>query len=278
MKARLLAGLLFFGSVLILLPQFVFALTVPAGVGPVYAQYSKLSATQSLVTYKELGGVVKFQVVNVNESGPNRIDTGKSITIRDSSGKIVGGSEDDDGGIVSMNEVDLRGDGHTVDVKQFGADQGWKDIPLDTKNVNQGFTANTNESAARARDQNNSSNSSGGGGSGGSPSDRQSSGTVLVPCDGASDCTIRKLLDMGANIYNYIVGMGALVAVGAIVMAGFSYIKSAGDAKQMADAKNKIVLAIIGLVIMGASVLLVNTLLKVFGSNLTVETVDSSMK
>lgn len=87
----------------------------------------------------------------------------------------------------------------------------------------------------------------------------------LVPCSG-TDCTLEKLKDMGANIYNFLAGLGALVAVGVIVMAGFSYISSRGDAGKMKEAKEKITYAIIGLIVLGVSVLLVNTVLKVFGA------------
>lgn len=116
-----------------------------------------------------------------------------------------------------------------------------------------------------------------------SPSDRPGGGGSgstggLVPCDGVN-CTIEKILDMGANIYNYLVGMGALIAVGAIIMAGFSYIKSGGDPSEMKEAKKKVIYAITGLIILGVSVLLVNTVLKVFKSNIqTVESVGSSSK
>lgn len=122
--------------------------------------------------------------------------------------------------------------------------------------------SNQNNSSAPVADQTQSSSSnsasSGGGGGSGSKTD------ALVPCNGAQDCTLEKLLDLGANIYNFLVGLGALGAVAAIVVAGFTYIRSAGDAKVMQDAKHRIVLAIIGLVVLGGSVLLVNTVLDAF--------------
>jgi hypothetical protein len=107
-----------------------------------------------------------------------------------------------------------------------------------------------------------------------------SSGTTgtnkrLVPCDGVN-CTIEKLKDLAGNIYNYIAGFGSIVAVGVIVLAGFSYITAAGDAAQMKEAKQKIYLAIVGLVILGTSVLLVNTILQVFKADVTsVESIQS---
>lgn len=42
------------------------------------------------------------------------------------------------------------------------------------------------------------------------------------------------------------------------------------------EAKQKIVVAIIGLVILGASVVLVNTVLKVMGAKITVQNASSS--
>lgn len=125
-----------------------------------------------------------------------------------------------------------------------------------------------NGSALPAPSAGTGSNGSSGGGSGTTGGGASGTNNALVPCNGAEDCTIPKLLDMGARIYNYLVGLGALVAVGVIILAGFSYIRSAGDAKQMQDAKHKIVLAILGLVFLGASVLLVNTVLKVFQANI----------
>lgn len=70
------------------------------------------------------------------------------------------------------------------------------------------------------------------------------------------------ILTMGVKIYNYFTGFGAILAVGAIVWAGFSYIKAQGEPSQMAAAKQIIVNAIIGLVALAASALIVNTVLK----------------
>lgn len=101
--------------------------------------------------------------------------------------------------------------------------------------------------------------------SGQSPSDLSgggsSSGKKLVPCDG-TDCSLDLLKQMGVNIFNYIIGFGGLVAVLAIVVTGFQYISSRGDSGAMSDAKKKLTVAITGLVILAASALIVNTVMK----------------
>lgn len=103
------------------------------------------------------------------------------------------------------------------------------------------------------------------GNSGGVPNSSSSdSKTQLVPCDG-TDCTIKMLLTMGVRIYNYIVGFGAILAIGAIVWAGFSYVTAAGDTSKMSAAKEVIYNAIIGIVVLAASALIVNTVIKWIG-------------
>jgi len=99
----------------------------------------------------------------------------------------------------------------------------------------------------------------------GTGSGSSSSTTKLVPCNG-TDCTIQMILTMGVKIYNYLTGFGAILAVAAIVYGGFSYIKSQGDPSAMKEAKTIVVNAIIGIVILAASALIVNTILQWIGS------------
>ncbi len=102
-----------------------------------------------------------------------------------------------------------------------------------------------------------------------SPSDRESSGSSggtggssdnLVPCDG-TDCTIDQLKKLGINIFNFLMGIAGIAAVGAIVSAGFAYVYAHGDSGLIGDAKKRLGLAIIGLAIVLTSVVIVNTIL-----------------
>jgi hypothetical protein len=214
--------------------------------------FTSLNAAQNLVAFKDLGGVVKFQVVN-KTGDVGSIDQGKAVTIRDKSGNIIGKSAVGDNGVISIKEESLRGDGFTVDVVEpFGADIG-KNIPIDTSNIGQAITPNTNASVSNG---NGASGGSGGGG-GGSGS---GSGSGLVPCDGV-DCSIQKILTMGVKIYNYLTGFGAILAVGAMVWGGFSYITAQGDSSKMSAAKEIVINAIKGIVVLAVSALIVNTVI-----------------
>ncbi len=232
------------------------ALTIPAQVGPEYAQVAYLTSngqvTQRLSVYKDLGGQVKFTVRNNDGS----IDMGSTVKVYDNGGNLVGATGDDDNGVLSVNETDLRGEGFSVDVEGFLGVKSANDIPLDTRNVNQPITPNTNPPGS-GNNGGGSNNGPGGGNSGGG----SGSGSKLVPCDGA-DCRIDDIKKMAVNIFNYLMGFGAIVAIGAIVISGFQYIMSQGDSKQLDEAKGKLQMAIIGLVILAVSVLLVNTILR----------------
>lgn len=98
----------------------------------------------------------------------------------------------------------------------------------------------------------------------GATSTSSGSNKNLVPCDGV-DCTIGQIKTMGVRIYNYLTGFGAVLAVGAIVWGGFSYITAQGEPSQMAAAKQTIIYAIIGIVVLAASALVVNTVINWIG-------------
>jgi type IV secretion system pilin len=111
-------------------------------------------------------------------------------------------------------------------------------------------------------------NSGAAGGPGQSPgaSSGQNSGTrPLVPCVGGEPCTLTQLKELGANIFNFLMAVGAVAAIAAIIVAGFQYITSRGDPGAMAEAKKKLTLAIMGLLILLGSVVIVNTILRVLG-------------
>ncbi|MDO8511664.1 MAG: pilin [bacterium] len=183
---------------------------------------------------------------------------------------VLQGSGELTAGQLQSGQVEVQVAGESpIPVKASGANTTSNNPPFLNNNPANNSSSAPDTSTAQSNSDNPSSGNSGGGGGG--------SGIVLVPCDGSKgkECTIEKLKTMGANIFNYLAGFGAILAVGAIVMAGFSYIKSGGDPSAMKDAKQKIILAITGLIILGASVLIVNTVLKVLGSDQKVEDIQA---
>lgn len=92
----------------------------------------------------------------------------------------------------------------------------------------------------------------GGGGGGDGPS-------RIVPC--VDNCRIQQLLDLGRNFFNALMAVGAIAAVAAIVVAGFQYISSRGDPAALSDAKQKLMYAIVGLLVLLFTVVIVDTIL-----------------
>jgi len=66
-------------------------------------------------------------------------------------------------------------------------------------------------------------------------------------CDG-SNTSLNNVIGTAINIFSIIIG---IVAVIMIMVAGFKYITAAGDSGQIGSAKNTIIYAVIGLVIVG---------------------------
>lgn len=62
----------------------------------------------------------------------------------------------------------------------------------------------------------------------------------------------------------FFLGFAAVLAVAAIIYGGFTYITSFGDDKKVEHAKQVILAAIIGLIILGVSFAVVTTLLTFF--------------
>ena len=60
------------------------------------------------------------------------------------------------------------------------------------------------------------------------------------------------------NILNAIIFVGGIVAAVFIVVGGFNYMTSAGDASKVAKAKNTIIYALIGLVVCVLAFAIVN--------------------
>lgn len=65
------------------------------------------------------------------------------------------------------------------------------------------------------------------------------------PCNGSSK-SLNKIVTVGINIFSAVIG---IVAVIMIMVAGFKYITAGGDAGQTGSAKNTLIYAVVGLVI-----------------------------
>lgn len=93
-------------------------------------------------------------------------------------------------------------------------------------------------------------------------------GTKDKICEGAgiagTDCNdkgapLNNLLKAALNILSVIVGIAAIVM---IIIAGLKYITSAGDASGIASAKNTLIYAIVGLVIVALAQIIVKFVLE----------------
>lgn len=89
----------------------------------------------------------------------------------------------------------------------------------------------------------------------------------IVPCGGPGQeqCTIGQISQLGRNVFNFLMGIAAIAAVAAIVVAGFRYVGSRGDPSVLADAKQRLTNAIIGFLILLFTVVIVNTILAALG-------------
>lgn len=67
-----------------------------------------------------------------------------------------------------------------------------------------------------------------------------------------------KLPEMVAYFYEWGIAIGGLIAFGALVSAGFQYLTSVGSPAKMADAKDRITSAVLGLFLLLASFLILN--------------------
>lgn len=82
--------------------------------------------------------------------------------------------------------------------------------------------------------------------------------TTTCQTNGQGDTKINSLLQQIINIFSVIVGV---VAVIMIIYAGFRYITSGGDSSKVGNAKNTILYALIGLVIVALSQVIVRFVL-----------------
>jgi len=90
--------------------------------------------------------------------------------------------------------------------------------------------------------------------------------TPLVQCGPGTaklECTICDLFQLAQNIYNFVIVFAFILALGALVWAGFKMMTSAGDPAKYKDALGKIRTILIGLAILLLAGLIVDTVLKV---------------
>ncbi|MFA6295842.1 MAG: pilin [Patescibacteria group bacterium] len=71
--------------------------------------------------------------------------------------------------------------------------------------------------------------------------------------------------DLIKKIINYVLGFVGAIAVLIIIYSGFVYMTSRGNEKQIESAKNSLTYAIIGLVVIFASVIIVNAVISAIG-------------
>ncbi len=85
-------------------------------------------------------------------------------------------------------------------------------------------------------------------------------GTCLdtTSCDVDESITVNSLITDIVNIFSFVVGV---VAVIMIIIGGFQYITSAGDSNKVSTAKNTILYAIIGLIIVALAQVIVRFVL-----------------
>lgn len=90
----------------------------------------------------------------------------------------------------------------------------------------------------------------------------------LVPCDGL-DCDMCQLVDLGNNVINWLIGVLMVVFAIIAAWAGFELVVSGGNTSAKESAKSKFTNAFIGLIIVLAAWLIVDTLMRtlLIGSN-----------
>ena len=83
-------------------------------------------------------------------------------------------------------------------------------------------------------------------------------------CDGVGGCneSPTRITSTVRNIVNLLSAIIGVVSVIVIVVAGFKYVTSAGDASKIASAKNTLIYAIVGLIIVAMSQAIVRFVLQ----------------
>ncbi len=122
--------------------------------------------------------------------------------------------------------------------------------------------ASSGSSAARSAGQ-----AAGDVGSSAGSANRDGSAGGLVQCgQGEKPCTLQELFGLGARIFNWLLATGGAVALLAIIWAGLKYILAVfqgADSSAIAGAKQSILYALIGLVVLLGAFVIVRTILSV---------------
>jgi hypothetical protein len=84
----------------------------------------------------------------------------------------------------------------------------------------------------------------------------------LVPCMGP-ECQACHLVSLGQNIINWLIGISAVVGALLFAWAGFKMVIAGGNASEIAKARGVFTNVIVGLIIMLAAWLVVDTVLKI---------------
>lgn len=91
----------------------------------------------------------------------------------------------------------------------------------------------------------------------------------LIKCGPAGqqgkDCTIDDFFTLFVNIFNYLLGMGAIVAFLFLIYGGIKMFLYSVDEENLAAGKKTVIEALIGLAIILLAYVLINTLLTVLG-------------
>jgi TRAP-type C4-dicarboxylate transport system permease small subunit len=83
----------------------------------------------------------------------------------------------------------------------------------------------------------------------------------IVPCDGAA-CTVCDLATLAQNILNAAIYIAVFLAGVLFAWAGWNYLSAGGEGQKLTSAKNTFTNVFIGLVIILAGWLVVDTLMK----------------
>jgi hypothetical protein len=89
----------------------------------------------------------------------------------------------------------------------------------------------------------------------------------FVPCTGLA-CTLEDLIEVPVRIFNYLLGLAALVFIGVIVFSGLRmmwYYAAESPEAELQNAKYTLTRGIVGFVIIVGAILIVNILLSLLG-------------
>lgn len=86
-------------------------------------------------------------------------------------------------------------------------------------------------------------------------------GGPLVPCDG-TDCDFESIVTLAERILNFLVGLGIVVSAAMFAYTGWLFFSDSGSTQNVEQGKKVFGYVVIGLVIILAAWLVVDTLLK----------------